>query len=365
MAEPVVVGILDWTGSASMEDINNTPFNLKTFTIVFQVLSNFDIDTPDLAAYSDPLAGDTPNSIMNAAGLPMPFSPCPFDNSCRSTKMSVKRKHTPNEKGKYWEVTCEYTNKPIKWCHEVTFDNPLLQPPVISVTTQGYQGTAQFHYDTAVIPGQGFEIDPNTGLPIPVTVYEIWNRALMLRMSNGTEMTDIERDFFKIQVSISYNVPAFDPAICYGWLNHVNALPLWGFEPYTTKYTGFSWSREYWGACLSYCKISFTFDIQLIMGYDRAGIPVIGFRKRVLDHGTRYVPDGKESSMQNLVVARTADGSGEIDICLDGTGHALPGQVNQYDTATNVPFNPDNMYFHNVQPYPMANLAQLGIPLYL
>ncbi|MDR2170536.1 MAG: hypothetical protein LBP59_10375 [Planctomycetaceae bacterium] len=360
----VVSGIQSWSGLANLEEVNNTLMMVKSYTIDFEVRSQYDYDdVANSAAAVDPIYGDTPRSVLEAAGLPRPLSPCPFDPECRAVKSAVKRKHSENEKGEYWVVTCEFTNKPVKLCFENSIENPLMQPPVISVTSQSYQETARFNYVTYNSLTGGYWDDAANQW---VDVYTLYNYATTLRMSNGIEMTEVDKDSSKLQISISFNLPGdVDLSGFYQLLNHLNVSPMWGFPAGCVKYSGFSWSREYWGVCMSYFKVSLTFDVQLIMGYDRNGVPVYGFFKRILDHGTRYLPEGQTPSIKNLLVARTADGSGEIDICLDGQGHALAGQLSQWDTATNNFLDPADLHFHNIQPYPMANLWVLGVPAIL
>jgi hypothetical protein len=336
---------------------------VKTFTVIYHVRSQFDYDSEASLASYEPLWGDTPLTVMQAAGLPLQYSACPFDPTCRCVKMSTKKWGVENEKGKLWEVTVEFTNKPVKFCFEQSIENPLLQPAVISATTQSVTETATFHYTAIERPVTIYVPDPNTGIPIPTTVMELFNWAKTLRMSNGIEMTEVDRETTKVQVSISFNRPTFNQNLCYGLLDHINWLPMWGFDRGLVKYSNFAWSREYYGLCFTYYKLTFTFDIQVISGYDRNGVPVYGFVKRILDHGTRYIPEGKEQSLKNLVVARTADGSGEVDICLDGSGHAIAGQLSEWDTESGMYLDPNDMYFHNIQRYPMADFTLLGIPI--
>jgi hypothetical protein len=364
--QAVMTGLLDWTSKESLEDVGGMQILVRTYTVVYSVKGVAKYSDPNKPEYIEPLMGDTPRSVMEAAGLPMPYSACPFDPECRCISKSAKKRHDPKEKGEYWEVTCEFTSKPSKFCMERAIEDPLMQPPVVTTSTRTVRRTARFNFVTT------FErkvddiwVVPGPGLPPIQVPYEYWaiiNYPRPLLMSNGMLMDDVEVDSTEGQVSITYNSAMFDPSVCYGLLNHTNYDPMWGHFPGTIEYSGFSWSTEYYGTCLMYYKLSFTFDVKGVTGYTAAGDPQYGYYQWIADHGQLYIPDGVDNVRANLRPARTADGSGLMEVFLDGDGHALPGQVDSAGYGTNTTFDPSTVFIHQVQPYPMANLLLLGVP---
>lgn len=176
-------------------------------------------------------------------------------------KASVKvRDAKDGEKPRHFEVTKTFTTKPLKRCGDQKFEDPMTEPPKIS-------GGSVKQSEEATLD--------RFGKPILTS---------SLEQIRGKEVEfDANRDTIKIEM----NVPSFAyVAMAILMRNCVNNFPLWGLPPRCIKLSGTPWSKEYYGLCYTYYKLTLEFEVWTVSD-PVTGLTTSGFDREILDEGTK------------------------------------------------------------------------------
>ncbi|MHC4709432.1 MAG: hypothetical protein ACYTA3_03165 [Planctomycetota bacterium] len=257
---------------------------------------------------------DGPSHALIASGLPAIGSSWnqgnDYDAWARCWPTMACRYITRNERGRWWEVEQTFTTKPLSRCQDTTIENPLNEPDRISGGFTKYT--------------QEVTQDRNGD--------EIKNSA-----EEAFRGPQVEFDNNRPTVTIEKNVLTLDLATISEMVDTVNDATLWGLAARKVKLSNVSWSRELYGTCTFYYKISYEFDINFET-----------FDRTVIDIGTRFKIKGAVANDKNQF-ERYRDINGELTTChLDGNGNLLP--------AGDDPVEIDIEY------YDESNFLTLGIP---
>lgn len=196
-----------------------------------------------LVQTSSPLEG--PSVASQAAGLPGFGDHWAIDADEDVTAFCTpERNVTPvydQEKVVYYEVECTFTNKPLRLCSEGEIENPLAQPPRISIGYVSYT--------------QEVNVDKD-GLPILTSSHEPLRGAV-------SEFT-----YSHMIVRIVMNVAVLDLPTLDAMKDTVNATTLWGMPPRTVLMRAPQAERKFYGTCNAYYELSLEFETHS-QGFDR------------------------------------------------------------------------------------------------
>lgn len=220
---------------------------------------------------------DGPLTVAGASGLPATGSTWSFGGEldqwawCRPTSQILPYV-VEDSVGEYYLVEKLFSTKPIERCGTNTFQNPLLEPPKISISFSNRSEEATRDV---------------FGLPV---VYSSWEQI------RGPQA---EFESARPTIKIEQNFATSGIALLSAMMNGVNALPLWGLPARTIRLAGATVERKYYGQCLVYWTRTLEFQVEYT-GWDRY----------VLDEGTkalrgqwaqRTLEDGSEVQVWELV----------------------------------------------------------------
>lgn len=274
-------------------------------------------------------AEDGPDTVLNCAGLPTYGSSWAFGNDSNTwayRTAGAKAKKLREERNKYiWVVSVKYTTKPIgkKACYDQQVQNPLLQPPKITI------GSVRDKIEAT---------HDRFGDPILSSSHE------MLR---GTH---VEFDKNRGVVKIELNVPILDMILLDRLINCVNDSYMWGFPPRCVKLSSYDVDIKYYGMCCVYYTLKLEFDLAADT-----------FDRKVLDEGNKVL-HGRWTSIGHWELLainneppdpnnpahfdRFVDKSGNpMRAVLDG--HGLPAGVciDEPSTAASFDYSPSPAYY--------------------
>lgn len=206
----------------------------------------------------DPLDG--PFTVMNTAGLPLCGDPWvwgnDFDPAATAGCAKEPRPHEwkEGERTRLWSLDVPYTTKPKERCCEDAFDDPLTEPPKISITTTNRSEEAE---------------RDRYGEKIATSSHEL---------IRGPQN---EWDVATTQVVIEMNTADHELALLDSLLNRVNDVELWGLPERFVKFSSYTLTQLFGSGvggpgCQSYWKRKMVFDIEP-EGWDR----------NVVDEGTK------------------------------------------------------------------------------
>jgi hypothetical protein len=223
-----------------------------------------------------------------------------------------------------WQITNEYTTKPMQRCNTTQIENPLLEPYTLS---------GDFVHVSREMKTDRFD------------------RAL--RHSNLEPILgpEVEEKVSYPSISISFN-SAVLPASTFNLLiNKVNDAPLWGFPARCVRFTDCRFERVLYGICFYYYKIQYTFECNLDT-FDKK-IPSYGLA-RLKNGAIPFLPESYE-------IPKDDNGENMPPVFLDYIGRkATPDDV----SILGAPIA-GNTYIQTVQIAKQANLLLLGIPTVL
>jgi hypothetical protein len=257
---------------------------------------------------------DGPAHALIASGLPTIGSSWSqgndYDAWARCLPNQVCRYITRNESGRWWEVEQTFSTKPLSRCQDTTIDNPLNEPDRISGGFSKYTEEISLDKD-------GKEIENSA---------EEAFRGPQVEFDNNRPTVTIEKNVLVLPLDTIAEM-----------VDTVNDSTLWGLQKRKVKLSNVSWSRELYGTCTFFYKVSYEFDIN----FDT-------FDRTVIDIGTRFKIKGAEADNKNQY-ERYTDINGELTTChLDGNGNLL--------AAGDDPVEIEIKY------YDESNFLTLGIP---
>lgn len=217
---------------------------------------SWDMDTDDdgyrnytLSLKVEALKTDGPVTLSATPGLPLPGSTWAYlGESDPIAVCSRRRKWSPIQKGGdgdpalTYKVDLFYSTKPYKQCQDQSFDNPLLAPPKKSGNFVKYTEEA---------------------------VWDRYNNKILNSAHEQMRGAQVEFDANRQTVKIEINVATLNLALIDALMDHVNDRVLWGHFPRRIKFSGCSWTEEFYGLCYRYYKLSYDFEINW-KGFDRA-----------------------------------------------------------------------------------------------
>lgn len=144
-----------------------------------------------------------------------------------------------------WHVEQTFSNKPHKtWCADTKIEDPVLQPPKISVHfTKKQEEATRDRY----------------GMPI-------LNSAL-----EQIRGPTVEFDVYSPIIKIERNVYFFNGPVVFSMVNTLNRYPIWGFPPRTVKFSGLDVEEKFYGVCYKYYHVKLEFEVDLSHNPLRAG----------------------------------------------------------------------------------------------
>ncbi len=290
--------------------------------------------------------------VLNCPGLPLPGSAWTFHGSpdpwvwCRpQTSVRVRADRggdSPRaDKPLPYDVEQTFSNKPEKRCHELSIEDPVLQPPKISGSYVQYQEEATL---------------------------DMFGRPIVSSSWEQIRGQQVEFDANRPTVEIDMNVSIFSLPDLASRLDTLNDAVLWGLLPRMIKFSRLQWQRLVYGLCYVYYNLRLGFDVNY-KTFDRI-VPDEG--QKVITghwHPTQdvYLIDNigglPADPMNPAHFMRAVDRTGNpITIPLDGYGRPAGTKVNYTAFASGL--DPFCTEIGNVlvMKYPESNFLQMGIP---
>lgn len=177
--------------------------------------------------------GDGPYAAMSADGLPTPGSSWSLLNDvdpwafCQAEMSAKPDQPRDGERGVYFLVEQTFSTKNKRQCAEHKIEDPLLEPPKVSISTETKKEEAR--YDMF-------------NLPINNSAHELI-RGPQVEFEKTTSVVNIEQ-----------NVATFEQAFVLpnSMLNCVNDAPLWSLPPRCVRLADLSVDVKYYGMCNVY-----------------------------------------------------------------------------------------------------------------
>lgn len=225
MATSVRQGQTKWGGGRDDE-------GYRTYTVTHLVVSDTGLDGPA--------------NVMQTPGLPVPGSYWLFDDDvdvwawCRPGMRITAR--YDGEKCKYFEVEQTFSNKPPSRdqgssgrCADESIEDPLLQPPRISVSFASEREEA---------------LNDKDGNPIRNSAFEL---------IRGPQN---EWDSSWLVVRIVKNVSQIEADLLSSMMNTLNESALWGFPKRCVKLSNAGADKQWYGTCNSYATRTLEFEVK-------------------------------------------------------------------------------------------------------
>lgn len=332
-SEPVAM----WSGDVD-ED------NYRTYKVTHLVLSQ---------------GGDGPANVLRCPGLPRTGSPWIYGNDvdvwvwCRPNKTVQLHNGKQGEiRGRtghdiIYAVESTYSNKPLKQCHEYSFEDPILEPPKVSGSFVTYQEEA---------------------------THDRFNRPIVSSSWEQIRGPSVEFDRSRPTVEISMNVLIFSLPLVAAMMDTVNDSMLWGLYPRMIKLSRVSWERLFYGECYVYYRLNLGFDVN----YDTFDRIVQDEGQKVLSGYwnpsnlsqwvVRVVGDTYADPLNPNHFIKAVDPDGNpMHMVLDGYGKPAGTLITSVDPRTGQPStgaNPECSEIGNIliQRYHESNFLLLGIP---
>lgn len=136
---------------------------------------------------------------------------------------------------RFWSVELTYSSRPTPRCRDAQFDDPLDQPPKVSVGTAPYNVEGHFDRNGREIVNSAFERirGPQNEWPVSLLVVKVEQNLADPFLTAVTAMRDT-----------------------------VNDAPLWGFPARSVKLSSFDLAKNYYGNCSVYYTRTLTFEIK-------------------------------------------------------------------------------------------------------
>ena len=289
----IVQGRIDWSLSRDKE-------GHRTYKVKWLVRSG----------YTD----DGPAHALIAAGLPAIGSSWnqgnDYDAWARCLPTMSCRSLTQNERGIWWEVEQTFSTKPLNRCQDTTIDNPLNEPDRISGGFAKYTKEVEKDKDGKAI------------------------KSSSLERIRGDQVTF---DANRPTVTIEKNVLVLPLVEIAEMIDTVNESTLWGLDKRCVKLSNVSWSRELYGTCTFFYKVSYEFECR----YDT-------FDNTIYDEGTKVlVKGGDKKNPDDFKLYEDINGN-NTRVYLDGKGNVLEDIENPIEI--------------DIQYYDESNFSTLGIP---
>jgi hypothetical protein len=300
-------------------------------------------------------AGDSPGVALYCPGLPIPGSIWSFGVDDEWTYCTWERTAKPVERAddiiKRFDVELTFTTRPMsKYCREVRFEDPILEPMKVSGGFIDYTEEAT---------------TDRFGNPITNSATE--------RLTGP----QVEFDKSRNTVRIEQNVLDLELDLLSQMNDTVNAFPLWGFPERCIKLKVRPWEKKYYGFCYAYYTRVFEFECNTKLDTD--GVTVLSaFDRDLLDEGTKVLRGDWDRDPNSLTysawrVASGVDGTKSSDfirfkdwngentkVILDGTGRPIHDNIGSGSgTGANVATSPGNVH---VEKYDESDFTLLGIP---
>ena len=289
----VVIGRLDWSMDRDKE--GHRTYKVKWLV---QCSSVFDGPAYALVASGLPAIGSSWNQGND------------YDAWARCWPNLTAKYLTQNERGLWWEVEQTFSTKPLTRCQDTTIENPINEPDRISGGFSKYTREVEKDKDGDAI------------------------KTSSLERIRGDQVTfDDNRPTVTIEKNVLI-LPLSDIAEA---VDTVNSNTMWGLTSRKVKLTNVSWSRELYGTCTFYYKVSYEF-----------GVDFDTFDRKVYDEGTRVlVKGGNKNDPADFELYKDINGE-NTRVFLDGNGNILP--------AGDDPVEIDIEYYEE------TNFTTLGIP---
>ncbi len=262
------------------------------------------------------LPTDGPYLVMNTAGLPAVGSSWNFDSDFDLWAWCTSwMKVTPlvtDEPNTLWHVEQKFITGDMIYCHDLSIEDPLLEPQKVS---------GNFVKESKEI---FFDKDGNPNL------------------TSSKEFFGLEFDHSNPTVRIEQNVAELGLDTFAQMVNTVNDAELWGLGSRKIKLGNVAWERKVQGLCDFYYTRAFEFEIEYNT-FDKSGIP---------DRGTKELkPAGDKTDPNDFNQAKDNNDENLKEVVLDGDGAVATtdGDIAQI----------------TVQHYPESNFLLLGIPVLL
>lgn len=214
---------LNWTS-------NRDKRGYRQYTVTHLVITTADTDSPS-------------DVLLNTTGLPVPGTTWNYGNTpdtqavCLFERSVSRYKPVEGENGNYWAVVSKFDSTPGATPPGASEDpgGPLLMPFKIS---GGYdQNEVQ-------------EITDRFNQPLVSTSFE----PLV-----GEETM---RNYARPTVTIEHNISSDPVGLLEGYMNRVNSVAMWGFQPRCVRMEDAEWSKEMMANGVYYYNVKYTFVVQ-------------------------------------------------------------------------------------------------------
>jgi len=299
----------------------------------------------------DPTLGPA-TALLFTPGLPLPGRIWAFDNDldpwawCRpeATVTPVSPEGEPNT---LFDVEQIFSTRPNKKCHDLSIEDPLLEPQKVNGGVIKDKEEAVFDRFNVAITNSAFE------------------------QMRGPH---VEFDKSRSTTTVEQNVPILNKFLCDKMMDTLNSAPLWGFPARCIKLSDWTWTENYFGLCARYYVRKFTFESNVKFDPD-SGRLVSGWDKDLLDEGTKALNGHWDETTGKWVLdtiggaapnpnnpshfKRVQDRDGNVmRVVLNGQGVPI-----ESEPGTGTGFTgPGSIH---VEKYEESNFLVLGIPVIL
>lgn len=238
-----------------------------------------------------------------------------------------------NEPNRHWFVELNFNNKPIRRCAD-SVDNPLLEPPQVSITFSRYTILIRYDQDGKAVISSSYEF-------LPDDVREADQPRPRVAITRNTATSSLAA-----ATALLANIP--------GQPGPLNSSIMWGLPARTIRLANFTSNDRWYGSCIKYYEETFEFEIEYDTWWPWSFD--VGYRHfEPADPDKLYADaDPRTDFVGNLCPDRDAEGnetgtkSGPYLQYLDGEGRIL----DDYTAPVK----------QRLKKYGESNLLLLGIP---
>jgi hypothetical protein len=182
---------------------------------------------------------DGPFAVRNTPGLPVPGAFWSFEGDVDpfahcARKCAINPVQKDGEGTILWKCGFTYTTKPYKRCQDFRFEDPLSEPMKLSGSWTKYKEEAS---------------ENRFGVALRNSAHERL-KGPKLEFDAGLPTVKVEQNVVNLELPLLAQL-----------LHNLNSDVMWGLPPRCVKFSGCSWSQEFYGSCYRYYKRSLEFEV--------------------------------------------------------------------------------------------------------
>lgn len=226
----------------------------RTYTVKFRVESDNQAEG----------TADGPQQVRNTPGLPIPGNIYQIDADLDVwayclPNVEIDPQNSDYRPAQFWILTYTFTTKPITRPIMNDVQDPMVEPPKITITPRDYTEEA---------------------------VYDRFRRKITNSAHELFRGPQNEWEFSRAVVRIEQNVPLLDAATLFPLNNTLNSVAMWGFPARFIKMKIVQLQQLYIKFFTFWKR---TLDFEIWVREDEDGNPISGWDRQLLDEGTKVL----------------------------------------------------------------------------